>query len=570
MSSVDPSAASDPNLAPSPAAAPEPSPIRPDDPLLVPILGMHRSGTSLVAQLLEQAGLYLGPRLMEGNVSNLVGHFETWDAVEINDELLARSGGDWAHPPAELSDSAASVPRIEGFLAELTQRPVAGWKDPRTVLTWPAWQPRLGRYRVVACLRHPLRVAHSLAARDDRPLDEGLALWREYNERLLALTDREAEVLWFDFDQSTAWIRAWLPAACRELGLAENTVVREGSFNEVLRHHQEVALELPAAERGLYLELWERAHRSEVRLSRRPVLGSRSAAAASAETPASRAILSDAVAELPAGASCSDPRLAELSAQVADLIRAVQLQNQVIQQDHLGHHHTRMHVDQALDIRLARSVGELGSRIEALDVARREALAGQSTRLAALQSRLDEQLAEHAREHREQSAQLPARLEGAFAAQFALLTEQVRGTLIHWEAGRVAADQAADARRASLLAAVEAQRDETLAQRDTIEAHRRALSAETAAARQLAEDLLQKMQHWEAPLHECARFVARIRQSPLFRLRRWLRTLGSPAAIAPGDLPPAATTSPPPPAVTDTATTSPATPDSAETNRRAA
>ena len=50
------------------------------------IAGMHRSGTSLAASLLQSAGLDVGERLMEGNWSNPRGHFEDLDFVK--DRLL--------------------------------------------------------------------------------------------------------------------------------------------------------------------------------------------------------------------------------------------------------------------------------------------------------------------------------------------------------------------------------------------------------------------------------------------------------------------------------------------------
>ena len=52
---------------------------------------------------------------------------------------------------------------IETFLGGLRAAPVYGWKDPRMTLTLPIWRPHLGSYRLVACFRHPMAVARSLA-----------------------------------------------------------------------------------------------------------------------------------------------------------------------------------------------------------------------------------------------------------------------------------------------------------------------------------------------------------------------------------------------------------------------
>ena len=40
------------------------------------ILGMHRSGTSLVANWLHDCGLHVGDRLLEGTFANEKGYFE--------------------------------------------------------------------------------------------------------------------------------------------------------------------------------------------------------------------------------------------------------------------------------------------------------------------------------------------------------------------------------------------------------------------------------------------------------------------------------------------------------------
>ena len=49
------------------------------------IAGMHRSGTSLTAALLQNVGVDIGQRLMGASYSNSKGHFENLDFVEFHD-----------------------------------------------------------------------------------------------------------------------------------------------------------------------------------------------------------------------------------------------------------------------------------------------------------------------------------------------------------------------------------------------------------------------------------------------------------------------------------------------------
>src|SRR5437588_13004998 len=68
---------------------------------VVCVLGMHRSGTSLVGHLLHALGLDLGPEehLMGASSANPTGHCENEPVTELNDALLERLGGSWSQPP---------------------------------------------------------------------------------------------------------------------------------------------------------------------------------------------------------------------------------------------------------------------------------------------------------------------------------------------------------------------------------------------------------------------------------------------------------------------------------------
>ncbi len=70
------------------------------------VLGMHRSGTSAVARLLDGLGLDAGP--VEGLIGptdhNPHGHFEVQALVDFNDRLLAELGGTWVAPPTHEPD----------------------------------------------------------------------------------------------------------------------------------------------------------------------------------------------------------------------------------------------------------------------------------------------------------------------------------------------------------------------------------------------------------------------------------------------------------------------------------
>lgn len=59
------------------------------------VAGFHRSGTSLVCQLLHRAGLFLGYDLLEAAFSNPHGHFEDTEVLNLHRQILADNGKTW-------------------------------------------------------------------------------------------------------------------------------------------------------------------------------------------------------------------------------------------------------------------------------------------------------------------------------------------------------------------------------------------------------------------------------------------------------------------------------------------
>lgn len=156
------------------------------------IVGMHRSGTSMLTRMLNLVGLELGPaeKLMGPAFDNPEGFWENLEFVHINELLLHAFGGSWSAPPEwpedwvadsrldEIRRAAAALP------AKMNLREPWGWKDPRTTVTIAFWRSLWPNLRVVLCVRNPLEVACSLARRDGLSLWTGLRLWLSYHERL--------------------------------------------------------------------------------------------------------------------------------------------------------------------------------------------------------------------------------------------------------------------------------------------------------------------------------------------------------------------------------------------------
>jgi hypothetical protein len=160
---------------------------------LVILLSMHRSGSSLTANVFMEQGLSLGPwELFPAHPTNPHGYFEAIPILELTravqtlvhgfrDDLpeteealagfLATEGrrDDWAEQvPEEYVQRGRSLIRTL-----LDSGAISGFKDPRNALLWPFWRRVLSAFpgvRVVpvAILRSPHEIAMSLFTRSER------------------------------------------------------------------------------------------------------------------------------------------------------------------------------------------------------------------------------------------------------------------------------------------------------------------------------------------------------------------------------------------------------------------
>lgn len=223
------------------------------------VTGMHRSGTSLIANLLSICGVYLGEEsdLMPGTEDNPKGYWEHRKILILNNEILAALGGDWEAPP-KTNEGWAEEARMdhlrlkaEIILQEFAGKEPWGWKDPRTsitlpfwtslnALTVPFWLGRAPKLKVVLCLRNPIEVAKSLSNRKYSPTSAGLDLWLHYNQSILNATLSEDRIITHYqayFDDPKAELRRLLEFL--ELKVSNNVISKATSVvSDDLRRHR--------------------------------------------------------------------------------------------------------------------------------------------------------------------------------------------------------------------------------------------------------------------------------------------------------------------------------------------
>ncbi|MGI9232381.1 MAG: sulfotransferase [Woeseiaceae bacterium] len=179
---------------------------RPECPLIV--IGMHRSGTSLLARQFEDLGVFMGK--WQGKNTNEAMFFRhrnqlllslahaSWDNPDAF--LRALENSDWRRAFARVAAGDLGSIRTFNFLppkelARFTpsQHQFWGFKDPRSSLTLPVWCDIFPNAKIINIVRDGNAVASSLFERSMKQLRDGsgmslvsldpamgIKLWAEY------------------------------------------------------------------------------------------------------------------------------------------------------------------------------------------------------------------------------------------------------------------------------------------------------------------------------------------------------------------------------------------------------
>jgi len=142
------------------------------------IIGMHRSGTSLVSKILERSGIFMG--------ADQDNNAESQFFYNLNEWILAQAGATWDNPynfrflneefKASVSKSlkrqlkGKSLKKYMGAerRGSNSYQKIAfdwGWKDPRNTFTIEIWKDLFEKAKIIHVHRNPVDVAASLRNR---------------------------------------------------------------------------------------------------------------------------------------------------------------------------------------------------------------------------------------------------------------------------------------------------------------------------------------------------------------------------------------------------------------------
>lgn len=133
--------------------------------------GMHRSHTSLLAESLQRAGLFIGNDLIPAATSNARGHFESKAIVDFHLKWIKNKHlTSWwnfidKEKAKEVALSDSFQKSANSLVTAFFKQELFGWKDPRSAFFLDGWHRILPDPHYIFCVRHPARSVQSLNKR---------------------------------------------------------------------------------------------------------------------------------------------------------------------------------------------------------------------------------------------------------------------------------------------------------------------------------------------------------------------------------------------------------------------
>jgi hypothetical protein len=126
------------------------------------ILGMHKSGTTLLSTILHKSGINMGESFDVGTYDT-GNQFERDEMLAINMHMLGVSDDQTLKLKPEVTDSRAEEGRqkIKSLIRECEKKYKEndwGMKDPRTALTYNFWDEQLPEHKLIGIFRAPEQV----------------------------------------------------------------------------------------------------------------------------------------------------------------------------------------------------------------------------------------------------------------------------------------------------------------------------------------------------------------------------------------------------------------------------
>lgn len=171
--------------------------------MIVLVVGMHRSGTSMLAGLLQNYGIHMGSDKTfypKPSKENPVGFYENIEFRVLNDLMIESCGyqvKDWNKAIPTINASLINKFRMLRLILKYQRQfQTWGFKDPRICLTLHSWLwlfscLRLQKeVKIIYVFRDPTTTAVSMSNRGNTDIETAINLWDTYNRRAISALDK--------------------------------------------------------------------------------------------------------------------------------------------------------------------------------------------------------------------------------------------------------------------------------------------------------------------------------------------------------------------------------------------
>jgi oligoribonuclease NrnB/cAMP/cGMP phosphodiesterase (DHH superfamily) len=214
------------------------------------IIGMHRSGTSLLTKILSQLGVFVGNDIDDNN--------ESLFFCKLNDWAMFQAGATWDNPYnmqfltekfiAEISsnfkkqlESNATKKYNSKFKNLVNSNDFWAWKDPRNTFTNKIWNKIYPNAKMIHIYRNPIDVAESLRIREEqfqdlRGTQTNTGIKKKIKEKLLINKRLYSQSL--RVNSIEEGVKLWAQYTAKAISLEENII--HISYEKMLEKPEEI------------------------------------------------------------------------------------------------------------------------------------------------------------------------------------------------------------------------------------------------------------------------------------------------------------------------------------------
>jgi hypothetical protein len=183
----------------------------------ITVLGVPRSGTSLITELVHRWGAYVGKKLLAADKRNERGFWELVQLKQFNTDVLTSIGASKDFPPDDNGDILLANRAVESSYTQRAAQLINDmereseiwvWKDPKMSILLPFWKQILKNNVYIISVRNPWDIILSykklegnLFTDETFPWNSVLLHWHIYTWKIVQHTNNIQKKLFLSYEQ---------------------------------------------------------------------------------------------------------------------------------------------------------------------------------------------------------------------------------------------------------------------------------------------------------------------------------------------------------------------------------